>query len=129
MATTPNLTNTPIDALTKLDSTASTSTPVAALVAPANGAKLGVFRAVSTDTTQTIMLGIYKSISSVDYLLGYVTLGAAASATAPTVADILSAIWGNNAMNLAYGTTLKVLPSVAPASGENVIVHIEGASF
>lgn len=129
MATTPNLTNAPIDALTKLDSTASTSTPTSALVAPTNGAKIGVFRAISTDTTQTIMLGIYKSISSVDYLLGYVTLGAAASATAPTVADILSEIWGGNAMNLAYGTTLKVLPSVAPASGKNVIVHIEGASF
>lgn len=129
MATTPNLTNTPIDALTKLDSTASTSTPASALVAPANGAKIGVFRAISTDTTQTIMLGIYKSISGVDSLLGYVTLGAASAATSPSVADILSQIWGGNAMNLAYGTTIKVLPSAAPASGKNVIIHIEGASF
>lgn len=129
MATTPNLTSTPIDALTKLDSTASTSTPASALVAPANGAKIGVFRAISTDTTQTISLGVYKSVSGVDYLLGYVALGAASSATGPAAADILSEIWGGNAMNLASGTTIKVLPSVAPASGKNVIVQIEGASF
>lgn len=133
MASTPNVTYAPLDALAQLTSASSTSTPTAVYTGPSSGqstggAKIGVFRAINTDTAKSFNLGIYKTVSSVDYLVGYVALGAAASATSPTVVDILSLIWGS-AMNLGPSTILKVLPDVAPTSGKVINLHVEGATF
>lgn len=134
MASTPNLTHAPIDAATQLTNASSVSVPATLYTAPTTGestggAKVGFFRATSTDTTQAINLLIYKTISGIDYLLGYVAVPMAASAATPATVDILAALWGGLACNVGPGVVLKVMPAVAPASGKIVNVTVEGATF
>lgn len=134
MASTPNVTNAPIDAAVQLTSAVSTTVPTAVYTAPAatststGGAKIGVFRAISNDTAKSFNLSIYKTIASVDHLLGVVTVGVAASAVSPSIVDILSLIRGT-AMNLGAGTALKVMPDAVPTSGKVIEIEIEGATF
>ncbi len=134
MAENPNCTDAPIDAFAQLTSTSSTSTPTSVYTGPAasststGGAKVGVFKAISTDTTQAIALAVYKTISSMDYLVGFVSIPQASGATLPAIVDILDELWGD-IMNLGAGTTIKVMPAVAPASGKIVNIQLEGATF
>lgn len=133
MASTPNVTYSPVDALAQLTSSSSITVPTAIYTGPSSGqstggAKIGVFRAINTDTAKSFNLNIYKTVSGVDYLLGVIALGAAASATSPTVVDILSQIWGGP-MNLGPSTILKAMPDVAPTSGAVINLHIEAATF
>lgn len=132
MASTPNVTYAPFDSIGQLTSSSSTSTPTTVYTGPSTGqstggAKVGVFKAISTDTTQTQYLKVYKTISSVDYLIGVVPIGPAAT-NAPTVVDILALLWGS-AMNLGPNTVLKVCPTTALGSGAVINLQVEGATF
>ena len=133
MASTPNVTYAPFDALAQLTSASSTTVPTTVYTGPANGqstggAKIGVFKAISTDTAKSFNLNVYKTVSSVDYLIGVIQIGAASSAVSPTVVVILSLLWGS-AMNMGPNTILKVMPDVAPTSGKVINLQVEGATF
>lgn len=127
MASTPNVTYTPVDACFNL----TTNTATSVYTAPSSGqstggAKVGVLRAINADTKSFTVL-IYKTIASVDYLIGSFVLGAG-TATTPATVDILSLIWGS-AMNMAPSTGLKFKLDSAPTSSNLVFIHLEGASF